>query len=124
MPKQRSSPRIKRKYKINNVERQARKERMLTIKLTKIVLKNRHHINGVAFGPGSIRVPADVARVLSEQDQRSEQAEQAFQTAKGVIIGPSVRGQHRIFEVPLETFDDSLENAGPAIVQRVGNRKE
>lgn len=117
----------KRKYRINEKERAARRERVQQAREelpTTITLTRSHLVNSVRYGPGAVTVSGSMARSLLEADRRAQEAEVAFQGTKAVIIGPQVGGVHVTRQVPMETFSSSLDRAEPAITQFVGNKKE
>lgn len=124
-PKRRLKPR--RKRHTSTEEREMRREiikKARTELPVEITLVNSHIVNGMSYGPGKVKVHGSLAQSLVEQDQRAIRAEETFHGTKAVIIGPRVKGVHITHQVPMETFDDSMSTAEPAITQRIGNREE
>lgn len=124
-PKRRLKPR--RKRHTSTEEREMRRAIMLKAREelpVEITLANSHIVNGQSYGPGKVKVQGSLASSLIEQDQRANRAEEEFHGTKAVIIGPRIRGFHVTRQVPVETFDDSMATAEPAVTQRVGNRED
>lgn len=109
---------IKRKYRIKPEERERRRQAVQQARAelpVEITLKVSHIINGQSYGPGKITVNGSLAKVLLDDDRRAGEAEENFRGTKAVIIGPQVRGVHTTKQVPIETFDTSLNNSPEAI---------
>ncbi len=82
-----------------------------------VTLRMQHRINGVAYGPGVVRVSKSLADDMLHTEGHAVEVEEQFRGAKAAIIGAR-RGAsgHTVREVPTETFDDEYGKASPADV--------
>jgi hypothetical protein len=79
--------------------------RLVTVRLTM-----RHYVNGVAYGPGEVKVPANLAAGMAHTEGTAIEVEEQFRGTKAAIIGPRRSGGFSIKEVPGETFDTEWTN--------------
>lgn len=70
-----------------------------------------HWINGIAYGPGRVRVPAELAKVLRENERRVQENNAAFEGKKAAYIGPMNRAMH----VPYQLFESPMLNVMEAM---------
>lgn len=87
-------------------------------RMVRIILADKHTINGMPYGPGEVHVSRKLARVLMDQDQRSVVEEQRFRGgSRAFVVGPS-RGPQRSFgasEVHPDYFESAVNNGPPAL---------
>lgn len=70
----------------------------------------QHSINGQSYGPGRVKMRADTAQCLLENEQRVRDTEQVFQAKdRAFVVGARLRP----VPVPSEMFDIALGNALP-----------
>lgn len=53
-----------------------------------IFLQERHHINGVPYGPGHVRVREDLAAVLTDNESRVSQHIQGLLQPRAGLVRP------------------------------------
>jgi len=85
------------------------RKRAKKVKPVTIVLKNPFSINGVAYGPGTVEVSANLAATLQEQDRRVEAAEQKLFDKRAFIV----QGRRGAVQVPPEKFNELLGASEP-----------
>lgn len=68
-----------------------------------------HRINGVAYGPGMVKVRENLSKQLLETEERMKEYNRSFLTPQGAIIQLSY-GSPRVIKVPMSSFDDALEH--------------
>jgi hypothetical protein len=77
-------------------------------------LKRGHDINGTVYGPGTLTLPGQIARELSNREYHADQQDAIFRGERAAIIGGrTAQGSHRVRFVPVETFADSYGSAMP-----------
>lgn len=89
---------------------------MLANRAVTVTLRMRHMVNGVAYGPGEVRIPANLADSLLNTEGHAAVVEEQFQGTKAVIIGPRRAGGVTTRRVPVETFDTEYEQGAPSQV--------
>jgi hypothetical protein len=84
-----------------------------TAKAREVVASNRpvtvtltmpHWINGVAYGPGVVKVPPDMVAGFLENEQRVRENDANFMGHKAAYIGPGLRRM----SVGWDRFDDPM----------------
>lgn len=89
--------------------------------LVTLILQVQHRINGeLHYGPGSVTVPRDVARVLMEQETRAQEEQDRFDEERAAIIGPRTSTGHIIHRVPYDQFDHYNARAMP--IERISGK--
>jgi hypothetical protein len=69
----------------------------------RLVLSIKHQINGTAYGPGVVEVPADLAPILRENEGRNIAEERGLTAPmRAALMLPG----GRVAQVPAETFQD------------------
>lgn len=71
----------------------------------------RHSINGINYGPGTVRVHPDTAAVLKEQEQRFKDTEAYLRQNGAAIIGAG----NRVVPVRTEFFDEAVASMSAGI---------
>jgi hypothetical protein len=69
-----------------------------------ITLTMPHWINGVAYGPGVVKVPRDMVAGFLENEQRVRENDANFMGHKAAYIGPA----NRAMRVAYEQFDNPM----------------
>jgi hypothetical protein len=77
--------------------------------LVVLQLQLKHNVNGVSYGPGSVRVNADLAAVLQEQERRFHETERHLHEQGASIIGAG----SRIIKVRPGYFDQAIGLVDP-----------
>ena len=74
-------------------------------RLVTVRLSMRHFVNGVAYGPGEVKVSANLAAAFSHTEGHAVEVEDQFRGTKAAIIGPRTARGVSVIPVPSETFD-------------------
>lgn len=106
-PKKRKRLKAKRRAQTAKARAVVEANRAAKPKIVQMTLTMPHWINGVAYGPGVVRVSADLARVFEENERRVTQNEHdLFGGGKAAFIGPN----NRRMPVPIQMFDSPQLN--------------
>ncbi len=112
-PLARARKRLKRKEeaaqppkKQSKAERVARTAPARGAKRVDVMLTMPHWVNGIAYGPGPTRVPADLLPSLLDTEQRVRQNDADLMGHKAAYIGPGGRRM----PVPYELFNSPMLN--------------
>lgn len=101
-PKKRKPPKAARVARTAKAREARAAKRAAQPKVVQMTLTMPHWINGTAYGPGVVRVPADLARVFEENERRVTQNEaDLFGGGKAAFIGPN----NRRMPVPMQMMD-------------------
>ena len=57
----------------------------------RVMLTQRHTINGTPYGPGQVTVPPDIGHTLQEQEQRAASTEAAFHDRRAFVVDRYLR---------------------------------
>jgi hypothetical protein len=78
-------------------------------------LRATHNINGMLYGPGPVKVPANLAQSLQEQEQRAIQYDETWRDEKAYLIQPGNRGgsSMRLNRVSPSMFETAMGVAQP-----------
>jgi hypothetical protein len=104
-----AKPTATEKGKAQTAKARAKALESRAMKAGKVVfvdLQYRHYINGMAFGPGTVKVSPDVAATLQEQEQRHITNEQRLHESRAGIILPGYGA--RVRRVAPESFEIEL----------------
>lgn len=100
------------------IQSRRQKEALLKYRPVTITLRAQHCLNGVYYGPGTIKVKGDVARQLMEQDQATVKADQdLFSTRALMLVYTPHRGVMTV-EVSPDSFDAVWTNPSTSLISR------
>ncbi len=94
------------KPKQSKAERAARTAPARGAKRVDVLLTMPHWVNGIAYGPGPTKVPADLLPGLLDTEQRVRQNDADLMGHKAAYIGPGGRRM----PVPYELFNSPMLN--------------
>lgn len=89
--KSRPSRYVPVKHRISRADRVAEPRPVPPLPPVPVTLGQRHTINGVAYGPGPVMVPAAIAATLQEQEQRAKETEENFQDTRAYVVDRYLR---------------------------------
>ena len=71
-----------------------------------LVLRTRHNVNGVIYGPGKVTVSRDLSAILGSSESQLIQNEERFYGTRSVIVGRRGPTGHPLIQMPDSTFKD------------------
>lgn len=81
-----------------------------------------HHINAIAYGPGPVEVPGEIAALLREAESRIAQYEERFSSPfAALIMGGRRAGTVRAQQVAPEHFDAAWTSPSVVPVQSISS---
>ena len=91
-------------------------------RLMVVTLTVKHNHNGTPYGPGEHRLPAPIAQMLMESEQRVRETEQRFLQPRDALIEVGYHGRPTVRYVRAGYFDQAVneilhDHAPPGLVQ-------
>ena len=82
-----------------------------------VVLTVLHRINGIPYGPGPVRIKANLARQLLESEQRVQDNERRFLEPRAAIIQLNYYGVPIAKRVDPRFFNDEWLRGNASVIQ-------
>lgn len=92
-------------------------------RLVTIRLRQRHYVNGIAYGPGEVKVSYSLACAMASTEGHADIVEEQFQGTKAAIIGARTPRGVSVIPVPSETFDQEWTRPDAIVADRVSGNK-